>query len=119
MHRKIRVMKERPAIDPASLVDPSVACCAGCAQLDRPDCETVVLLSGARVCTSCPAWLRETGMRQFEALNVLDLADRATRQRYLERREQEFGSEYRSRLSAVVLETWNRRQSAAQPKDVQ
>lgn len=90
-----------------------VACCAGCSRLESPDEATVVLLSGVRVCTYCPAWLHETGMRQFEALNVLDMADRETRQAYLSERERLYGAEYRARLSAVVLETWERRRAAS------
>lgn len=109
-------MKPRPPIEPHKLVDPEVACCAGCARLEDAAAPTVVLLSGVRVCTYCPAWLAETAMRQFEALNVLDMVDRETRLAYLEAREREFGAEYRARLSAVVLETWERRKAATAPE---
>lgn len=105
-------MKPRPPIEPQKLVDPEVACCAGCARLEDAAAPTVVLLSGVRVCTYCPAWLAETAARQFEALNVLDMADRETRLAHLDSREREFGPEYRARLSAVVLETWERRKAA-------
>lgn len=100
-------------IQPESLLDPVVACCAGCSRLEREDCATVVLLSGVRVCTYCPAWLRETLARQLEADRVLRMADKVDRQAFLARREQEFGAEYRSRLSAVILETWERRRAAS------
>lgn len=113
MYRKIRSMKkERPAQNPAALVDPSVACCGGCARLEDEAAPTVVLLSGVKVCTYCPAWKAETAARQFDALDVLDMADRETRLAHLEAREREFGPEYRARLSAVVLETWESRKAA-------
>lgn len=104
---------DAPVIPPESLLDPEVACCAGCARLERPDCETVVLLSGVTVCTYCPAWLRETLARQQEAYTVLRMATREARLAHLESREAAFGKTYRDRLSAVVLETWERRRAAA------
>lgn len=117
MYRKIRGMKkDRPAQNPAALVDPEVACCAGCSRLEDPSAPTVVLLSGVKVCTYCPAWLAETAARQFEALDVLDMADRQTRLAHLEAREREFGAEYRARLAAVVLETWERRRATETPE---
>lgn len=108
--------KERPAQNPAALVDPEVACCAGCVRLEDPGEPTVVLLSGVRVCSYCPAWLAETAARQFEALDVLDMPSRDARLAHLESREREFGAEYRARLSAVVLETWERRKAARNPE---
>jgi hypothetical protein len=111
-------MKPRPEVNPAALVDPEVACCAGCVRLEDVGNPTVVLLSGIRVCTYCPAWLAETAARQFEALNVLDLSTREKRLAYLDERERLYGAEYRARLAAVVLETWDRRRGAlAEPSE--
>lgn len=87
--------------------------CLGCARLEDPACTTVTLLSGAVVCSWCPSWLEETRARQEEANYVLRLVDRPTRLDHLAKREAEFGAEYRRRLEAVVLETWQRRRAAA------
>lgn len=103
-------------IDPRSLVDPEVACCAGCAKLEAADATTVVLLSGQSVCSSCPAWLTECGVRELEARRMLRMPDRAARVAHLDRREAEFGPEYRARLHAVVLDLWERRKAAPEPE---
>lgn len=87
--------------------------CLGCARLEDPACNTVVLLSGATVCTYCPAWLQETLLRQNEAYRVLGMPTKAARQAFLAAREREFGPEYRRRLEAVILDTWERRRAAA------
>ena len=73
----------------------------------------MVLLSGATVCTYCPEWLRETLLRQNEATMVLGFRDRDARRAHLAKREAEFGPEYRKRLEAVILSTWERRRAAA------
>lgn len=86
--------------------------CLGCSRLEDPACNTVVLLSGPTVCTWCPAWKEETRLRQDEAFAVLDMASKEVRLAFLARREAEFGSEYRRRLEAVVLQTWQRRRAA-------
>jgi hypothetical protein len=103
--------KPATSIDPSSLVDPSVACCAGCAKLEDESVPTVVLLSGASVCSWCPAWLRETQARHVEAQQVLGMVDRDTRQAHLAKRAADFGAEYRRRLEAVIMEIWNARQA--------
>lgn len=86
--------------------------CGGCSRLEVEDA-SVVLLSGQRVCTTCVAWLEETRLRQIEAFKVLDLPDKATRLAHLDAREREFGAEYRRRLEAVILSTWESRRAAA------
>lgn len=78
-----------------------------------PDCKTVVLLTGQTVCTSCVSWLIECRERQEEANAILRMADRETRRAYLEAMERRHGAEYRRRLEAVVLETWERRRRAS------
>lgn len=78
-----------------------------------PDCKTVVLLTGQTVCTSCVSWLTECRERQEEANAILRMADRETRRAYLEAMERRHGAEYRRRLEAVVLETWERRRRAS------
>lgn len=83
--------------------------CGGCSALERPDAPTVVLLSGATVCTSCPDWLEETQRRQKEAYKVLAMADKATRQAYLAGVAAERGSLARERLEAVIMSTWQAR----------
>jgi len=87
--------------------------CLGCARLEDPACTTVTLLSGALVCSWCPAWREETHARQLEACAVLEMADKPTRLAHLAKREAEFGAEYRRRLEAVILQTWERRRAAA------
>lgn len=87
--------------------------CLGCSRLEMPDCKTVVLLSGQTVCTYCSLWLEETRARQLEACAVLEMADKPTRLAHLAKREAEFGPEYRRRLEAVILQTWERRRAAA------
>lgn len=73
---------------------------------------TVTLLSGAVCCSWCPAWLAETRARQDEAYAVLRLADRDARRAHLVRLEARHGAEYRRRLEAVVMQTWERRRAA-------
>lgn len=87
--------------------------CLGCSRLEMPDCKTVVLLTGQTVCTSCVSWLTECRERQEEANAILRMADRETRRAYLEAMERRHGAEYRRRLEAVVLETWERRRRAS------
>lgn len=108
--------KPEPVIPPESRLDPEVACCAGCARLERSDCATVRLLSGVEVCTYCPAWQRETLARQLEASFVLRMADRETRRDHIASRAAAFGQEYADRLSAVVLQTWEHRRLNPQPE---
>lgn len=102
------------AITPA---DPGAAPdgCLGCSRLEVPDAPTVTLLTGAVVCTWCDAWRAETLARQQEAYTVLVMHDRATRQAHLAKREAEFGPEYRRRLEAVILQTWEQRRRALSP----
>lgn len=105
--------REFEQVNPAELAAVAVPeQCAGCARLEAEE-PSVVLLGGQVVCTSCPAWLRETQLRQIEAFRVLDLPDRATRLAHLDAREREFGAEYRRRLEAVILSTWESRRAAA------
>ena len=87
--------------------------CLGCARLEDPAAPTVTLLSGAVVCTWCEAWRQECFDRQQEAYAVLALRDRPARQAYLARREAALGTEYRRRLEAVILQTWEARRRAA------
>lgn len=87
--------------------------CLGCARLEDGATPTVTLLSGAVVCSWCPAWREECRLRQEEAYAVLRMADRETRRAYLEAMERRHGAEYRRRLEAVVLETWERRRRAS------
>lgn len=87
--------------------------CLGCSRLELPDCPTATLLSGQVVCSSCILWLEETRDRQNEAYFVLSMRDRPTRQAYLARREEALGTEYRRRLEAVILQTWEARRRAA------
>ena len=87
--------------------------CLGCSRLEAADEPTVTLLSGAVVCSWCPSWQAETRARQIEAYAVLAMRDRPTRQAFLAKREAEFGTEYRRRLEAVILQTWEARRGAA------
>lgn len=87
--------------------------CLGCLRLEDPAAPTVTLLSGAVCCTWCDAYRQECFDRQQEAYVVLRMSDRATRQAHLAKREAEFGPEYRRRLEAVILQTWEARRSAA------
>jgi len=91
------------------MTDPATEC-AGCARLET-DAETVTLLTGAVVCTWCPAWREETRLRHEEAVWVLSMVDRETRQAHLAKREAVFGAEYRRRLEAVIMEMWHARQA--------
>jgi hypothetical protein len=91
--------------------------CLGCARLEDPACATVVLLTGATVCSWCPAWKAETFDRQQEAYAVLAMANKPTRVAHLDAREAAFGPEYRRRLEATILETWERRRAAASGPD--
>lgn len=86
--------------------------CLGCARLESPDCTTVVLLSGATVCTWCPEWLAETRDRELEARSVLAMGSRDIRRNHLDRLEARHGAEYRRRLEAAVLGLWERRRAA-------
>lgn len=86
--------------------------CAGCAKLEDPAIEQVVLLTGQTVCSYCPDWRDECRQRQIEADAVLAMVDKPTRLDHLAKREAEFGSEYRRRLEEVVLDTWKRRRAA-------
>lgn len=97
-----------PAADHAALPDG----CLGCARLEDPACNTVVLLSGQTVCTYCVLWLEECRTRQEEAFAVLRMADRETRRAHLDKLEARHGAEYRRRLEAVILDTWKRRRAA-------
>lgn len=87
--------------------------CLGCARLEDPAAPTVTLLTGAVVCTWCSAYRQECFDRQQEAYAVLAMADRAARLAHLARREAEFGPEYRRRLEAVIMQTWEQRRRAA------
>ena len=99
--------------NPLTSIVPAPDGCLGCARLADPECNTVALLSGATVCTYCPAWLSETLLRQNEATRVLGMASRDARRAHLDAREREFGPEYRRRLEAVIMSTWERRRAAA------
>jgi hypothetical protein len=96
---------------PAALVDPAVANCPGACP--RPVADRVVLLSGVTVCTYCPAWKEETFALQVEAYAVLAMDSKPRRVAHLDAREQAYGPAYRARLSAVVLDSWERRRAAA------
>jgi hypothetical protein len=87
--------------------------CLGCSRLEVADAPTVVLLSGQTVCSWCPDWREETRGREVEARWLLTLSSKATRVAHLEKREAEFGPEYRRRLEAAVLGLWERRRAAA------
>lgn len=100
--------------NPATVsIVPAPECRHDCARLSAPDGQTVVLLSGATVCNYCPAWRSETMLRQQEAFRVLAMSSRDVRRNHLSAREREFGPEYRRRLEAVILETWERRRASA------
>jgi hypothetical protein len=100
------------AIPPAA-PDAAPGGCLGCSRLEVPDAPTVTLLTGAVVCTWCPAYRLECHDRQVEAHAVLRMPDRPTRLAHLARREAEFGSEYRRRLEAVILQTWEARRASS------
>lgn len=85
--------------------------CLGCQRLEAPDCQTVALLSGATVCSWCPAWREECASREVEARAILDMIDRDTRLAHLAKLEARHGSEYRRRLEAVVLQLWEARRA--------
>lgn len=85
--------------------------CLGCQRLEQPDCQTVVLLSGATVCLWCPGWKEETAAREVEARAILRMVDRPTRLAHLERLEARHGAEYRRRLEAVALQLWEDRRA--------
>lgn len=105
--------REFPPVNPADLMSLTVPeQCAGCSRLEVEEA-SVVLLSGQRVCTYCDSWRRECELRQIEAFAVLDMADRPTRLAHLEARERVYGAEYRRRLEAVILSTWESRRAAA------
>ena len=93
--------------------------CLGCARLEQPGCNTVVLLTGEVVCSWCPSWLGETRDREIEARAILTMSDRATRQAHLDLLEARHGvndpahgAEYRRRLEAAILGLWERRKAA-------
>lgn len=97
----------------------STPACLGCARLEQPDCNTVVLLTGETVCTWCEAWRLECQAREIEARAILAISDRATRQAHLARLEARHGindpahgAEYRRRLEAAILGLWGRRKAA-------
>ena len=92
--------------------------CLGCARLEHPYCNTVVLLTGEVVCTWCQSWLVEARDREIEARAILAMSDRATRQTHLARLEARHGiddpargAEYRRRLEAAILGLWERRKA--------
>ena len=85
--------------------------CLDCPRLALPNCTTVVLLSGATVCSWCPAHREECASREVEARAILRMVDRSTRIRHLETLEARHGSEYRRRLESVVLQLWEARRS--------
>ena len=95
--------------DPAALPDG----CLGCARLEDSSTPTVTLLSGAVVCSWCDAWRQECLQRQEEAHAVLRMADRETRRAHLDLLQARHGDEYRRRLEATILDTWNRRRASA------
>ena len=93
--------------------------CLGCARLEQPDCNTVVLLTGEVVCSWCPSWLAETRDREIEARAILGMADRETRQAHLDLLEARHGvndpahgAEYRRRLESAILGLWRARKTA-------
>lgn len=92
--------------------------CLGCARLEQPDCNTVVLLTGETVCTWCEAWRLECHAREIEARAILVMSDRATRQAHLDLLEARHGiddpahgAEYRRRLEAAILGLWELRKA--------
>lgn len=85
--------------------------CGGCAWLET-DAPVVTLLSGATVCTSCPAWREECGDRAKDVHRVLALSCREDRQTYLDAYGQERGQEALERLKAGVIQTWELRRAA-------
>lgn len=92
--------------------------CLGCARLEQPDCNTVVLLTGEVVCTWCESWRLECQAREIEARAILAMSDRATRQAHLDLLEARHGiddpahgAEYRRRLEAAILGLWERRKA--------
>ena len=95
--------------DPAALPDG----CLGCSRLEDAATPTVTLLSGAVVCSSCVLWLEECRARQEEAYAVLRMVDRDTRRAHLDLLQARHGAEYRRRLEATILDTWNRRRASA------
>lgn len=102
-------MQDLPtASTPADLPDG----CLGCSRLEDPACTTVTLLSGATVCSWCSAWLLECRARQEEAFAVLAMSGKPARLAHLASREAKFGAEYRRRLEATILATWERRRAA-------
>lgn len=93
--------------------------CLGCARLEQPGCNTVVLLTGEVVCSWCPSWLGETRDREIEARAILGMADRETRQAHLDLLEARHGvndpahgAEYRRRLESAILGLWRARKTA-------
>lgn len=93
--------------------------CLGCARLEQPDRNTVVLLTGETVCTWCEAWRLECQAREIEARGILGMADRETRQAHLDLLEAchgvndpAHGAEYRRRLESAILGLWRARKTA-------
>lgn len=86
--------------------------CLGCSYLETRGAQVVTLVSGQEVCSWCPSWRDETKVRQEEAYAILRMADRETRREHLAKLERRHGAEYRRRLEAVVMETWERRRAA-------
>ncbi len=97
-------MTMQPAATAAPLGDPP----CGCARLEQDDA-VVTLLSGHIVCNHCPEWLAECQQRQQEAIDVLAMGSKETRQAHLAQVEAERGAEARRRLEAVIMSTWEAR----------
>jgi hypothetical protein len=91
--------------------------CLGCVRLENQTAEAVTLLSGAVVCSWCPAWLTETRDRHNEAALVLRMVNRETRRAHLDSREAEFGALYRERLEAAILSLWESQRAALSTED--
>ena len=66
----------------------------------------VTLLSGATVCTWCPAWQRETAHRAMVANRILALGSLTQRRAALALLSEELGIDYGERLEAAVRQIW-------------
>lgn len=87
--------------------------CQDCARLSAPDAKTVTLLSGAVVCNYCDRWREECLGRQKEADFILRLGSRDARREHLAYLEMQNGPEYRRRIEAAVIATWESRKRRA------
>lgn len=87
--------------------------CPDCARLSAPDAKTVTLLSGAVVCNYCDLWREECLGRQKEADFILRLGSRDARREHLAYLEMQNGPEYRRRIEAAVIATWESRKRRA------